>query len=370
MNNDIKVLHCAETIKGGIASYLNSLISIQMKTKDKFKIILLLPFSQKSESVEISDIDYFYYKDSSNRIINSFMIAFRTIQLISKYSPNIIHIHSFFAGLILRPALIFYKKIKIIYCPHGWSFDRKSSFLSQQISVMIEFLLSHINQKIICISDHEKAIAIKNKIVKKNLITIKNAIDIEAFQKQATKSDIWPKQKLKLLFIGRFDHQKGLDIFINSLKNLQDEAHAVLIGSGVLGDEGDLKKEIMKSKNITLVGWKNQKELIEYYSNADLIVIPSRWEGFGLVAIEAMSCGLPVVASDVGGLSEIVLENVTGKLFKSESSSELLKILKTLSTDDIKRMSINSLGRVKNFYNIIRLNNEITNLYNKIIDEN
>ena len=51
------VIHTAETIKGGIASYLNSLISIQMKTNDRFKIILLLPFSQKSESVEISNID-------------------------------------------------------------------------------------------------------------------------------------------------------------------------------------------------------------------------------------------------------------------------------------------------------------------------
>lgn len=366
-NMKYTVIHFAETIKGGIATYLSSLLEKQVITNTEANIILVLPLSQKKEIVDMPDIEFFYFIDTSNRLLNSIKLVFKAIQVTKIFKPNIIHVHSFFAGLLIRPIFAFNKSIKIIYCPHGWSFDRKSGYLFKKISIFIELFLSLFSDAIICISDHEMSIAIKNKLPSKKLITIKNAVNIEYFNKSINILNVWPKNKLKLLFVGRFDRQKGLDIFLNSLNFLQDEAHAVIIGSNVLGDDGNIQKDYTSFGSTTFVGWKTQNELIDYYHAADLIIIPSRWEGFGLVAIEAMSCGLPVIASKVGGLAEIIVDYETGRLYENDSSVALTKILKEITNEDLRKMSINSVKRVRNLYDISRLDKEISILYSNLL---
>src|SRR5690606_9841845 len=104
---------------------------------------------------------------------------------------------------------------------------------------------------------------------------------------------------LRLLFVGRFDRQKGVDIFCEVLKRLGSRAYGVMVGGAVLHDSINLEYPY----NVRTVGWRPKNELASFYRSADILVVPSRWEGFGLVAAEAMSLGCPVIASNVGGLA-------------------------------------------------------------------
>ena len=117
MKNPIKVLHCAETIKGGIATYLNLLIPLQSK-EDGFDVVhILLPYSQTSyihESI-IGNVSTFF--DMKSRLANSFRLSLKALKIIKCEGINLVHLHSTFAGLFLRVIifLIFYFYLILIF---------------------------------------------------------------------------------------------------------------------------------------------------------------------------------------------------------------------------------------------------------------
>jgi D-inositol-3-phosphate glycosyltransferase len=133
-----------------------------------------------------------------------------------------------------------------------------------------------------------------------------------------------------VLFVGRIDPVKGLDTWFRAMRlvgeadpSLRTRMCVCLIG-GDMDDEDDpdsemvrldkLKDQLGISDMVTFLGGRAQSSLPYYYSSADVVVMPSRYESFGLAALEAMACGTPVVASDVGGLSFIVRDGETGFL--------------------------------------------------------
>lgn len=141
-----------------------------------------------------------------------------------------------------------------------------------------------------------------------------------------------------VLFVGRIDPVKGLDTWFRAMKLVVDrdptlrQRMCVCLIGGDLDDDTDpdselarlqtLKEELGIGDIVTFLGGRTQASLPFYYSAADAVVMPSRYESFGLAALEAMACGTPVVASDVGGLSYLVRDGVTGFLVP-EGNAEL-----------------------------------------------
>ncbi|MBT5420117.1 MAG: glycosyltransferase family 4 protein [Candidatus Cloacimonetes bacterium] len=163
-----------------------------------------------------------------------------------------------------------------------------------------------------------------------------NGFDDDMFRpKTITKNEITEKFKIdkfpnKLVsFVGKFTDFKGIDVLIKAARKVTDEVPEVVF---VLAGNGQLMPEMkqlaveLKLGNIYFLGHQTQVDVASLYSAADVSVVPSRIEPFGLVAIEALGCGTPVVATNAGGLPDFV-NNDVGQLIEMENVDALAKAL-------------------------------------------
>jgi D-inositol-3-phosphate glycosyltransferase len=185
-------------------------------------------------------------------------------------------------------------------------------------------------------------------------------------------------QKL-LLFVGRIEALKGIDTLIRAcywLRNTQDleDMQVWIIGGDVeegLDQAGSeiarlhtLTRELGMQDQVRFLGSRSQQQLPTYYSAADVVVMPSYSESFGMVALEAMACARPVVASRVGGLAYLVQDGVTGYHVQEGDSQELSGRLATLLEDDalLERMGQAARAEAEK-YSWGRVAQEIDQLY-------
>lgn len=186
------------------------------------------------------------------------------------------------------------------------------------------------------------------------------------------------EEKLKVvLYVGRFDPTKGIDILINAIAQSDfykyPNLRLILIGGSRPGqvDEKEFQriKNVVQSlglQNITIfVGNVSHETLSMYYAAADVCVVPSYYESFGLVAIEAMASGTPVVASNTGGLRFTVVNEVTGLLVPPRDtialSNSIDRILKNLPL--AKKLGEAGRERVRQSFSWEKTVNQISNLY-------
>lgn len=150
------------------------------------------------------------------------------------------------------------------------------------------------------------------------------------------------KGKLKIIFLGRFSEEKGIFDLLEAFKeaSINNNMELNLVGSGYLEEEIiDYIKKNKLSKKIILhgyVSWGNN--LFNILKKNHLLVLPSYSEGFPLVLIEAMANGIPVLASQIGGIPEIVIDNFNGRLFKAGDINQIKNCLLEIEQNESKRL--------------------------------
>jgi len=163
-----------------------------------------------------------------------------------------------------------------------------------------------------------------------------------------------------VLFVGRIDPIKGIDVLLEAARILEDEndqaTPTVLFVGGTLDSDGDptgplamvarQAAELGVADRFRFVGSQPQDRLPIFYNAADVVAVPSRYESFGLAAVEAMACGTPVVASRAGGLTFTVEEGVSGFLVPPRSPEALAASLGAVLADDRLRATLRPGARL------------------------
>jgi D-inositol-3-phosphate glycosyltransferase len=178
-----------------------------------------------------------------------------------------------------------------------------------------------------------------------------------------------------LLSVGRLDPIKGVDLVLASLAQMRTPATLVLVGGDPSGDP-ELERlrtraeELGVADRLRLPGAAPQDDLPRYYHAADALVVASRYESFGLVAVEALACGTPVVAANVGGLPSIVRDGENGVLVAPRTAEAFAAALDALLADmpRLERLRAAARPSVERF-DWRRLGAQIRQLYQELADE-
>ena len=362
----VRVLHCAETIKGGVATYLRELLPLQCAEFGAANVVVLIPASHAGELPVPAGVRVVLFKADQkggmrSRVGGALALARHAVKLAREFKPTVVHVHSTFAGATVRPVLwLGYRQARVVYCPHGWSWDRPMGPVARFLSSVTERALAALSDQIVCISGHEVRTAEQRGLPAHKLVRVSNAVNTQPPEpRPLVKPVAWPSGTRRVLFVGRFDHQKGVDVLWRALEMLGPSTHAVVAGAAVLSGDEALKLP----GNTTLVGWVGPGELETLFSQAEVLVVPSRWEGFGLVAAEAMRSGLPVIASAVGGLTEVVEHGVTGLLVQPGSPQALAEAIRSLTPSDLARMGRLGRERVQTHFTMPRLHRDLCAVY-------
>lgn len=268
---------------------------------------------------------------------------------IKEIDPDIVHAQGTFTPYSTTAALVC-KEYPILLSVRGIFIKELKYWRGLQFifSTTIEktnekYVLSKI-PNIIVTSPHSKDV-IRN-ITNSNIYVVPNGVDFEKIQKIRAEDIL---KHPAILFVGGLGKVKGIDVLLNAVPIIQKEIqnlHVYIAGSGA--EEGKLKKLVKAlniEENVKFLGFISGEEKYAYYKSADIYVQPSRYETFGVVLLEAMACGKPVIASRVGGIPFVVEDGKTGLLFESENIEELAEKVILLLRDEELRVKMGEAGR-------------------------
>ena len=180
---------------------------------------------------------------------------------------------------------------------------------------------------IITVSEALRQKLIELKVPEYKITTLINGVDLNLFKMNSslTKPDAITNINKYILMVGNLVNEKRQDLAIRSLKHLEDIS-LVLVGDGPNKKKLEqLCHELGVYSRVKFIGNISQKELISYYSNASLLLLLSEREGMPNVVLEALACGLYVIATNVGGVPEILTENEVGTILDDNSISSITK---------------------------------------------
>ncbi len=269
----------------------------------------------KKELIQIGYPVYFFNKKIGQK---TFGVVQNLIKIINKYNVDIIHSHNTGSKLWAILVKMIMPRVRHVYTLHTTNMLENSNRIFNLLHK--KFIDANIAiSKVILDETLEYGV--------ENVVHIYNGIDLSKFSFDPLQQ---PNNQLNILNVSRLTAVKGQDILIRALNLCKQRG--INFSCTFVGGKCDYDKEnydniisladkLYLSDNVHFAGQKC--DIVPYLNKADLFVLPSRYEGLGIAALEAMAAGVPVIASNIGGPREIIFDDFNGFLFERENHEEL-----------------------------------------------
>ncbi len=264
---------------------------------------------------------------------------------IRKHRFALVHTHSSKAGIIGRWAARLAGVSTVVHTVHGWSFNEYQPFLLRGLYISLERLAARLCRVLIVVSEHDRQKGLRARIgVPAQYRLIRYGIESAAFEldagRQVREELGIPPQSLVVGMVSCLKPQKSPLDFVRMarvVRAARRDVSFVLVGDGRLRNA--LVRLIRNEKlqgAVVLTGWR--RDIPRLLSALDVVVLTSLWEGFPIAVLEAMASGKPVVATDTGGIGELVEEGKTGFLTVARAPGQMAqKVLVLLRSEETRR---------------------------------
>jgi glycosyltransferase involved in cell wall biosynthesis len=291
------------------------------------------------------------FRKGAGALTNAFSLIgglFRLWKLIRHEKPQVVEMFTHDSNMLVLP-LAWLAGVPVRIPTHHGIIDGFPRWRER----IHAWMVNHLSNGIVTVSDLTMKKALEEGIQKDKISVIPNGISpvnlTEAYRSEIRRQIGAGENDVVLLSVGRLVYQKAHEYLVSAMPAVLKEASNVK--AGICGDgllRAELETQIQSlglEKEITLFGM--QANVTKYLAAADVFVLPSRWEGLPIALLEAMSAGLPVIATRVEGVDEVVEEGVQGVLVKPESTEELVKAILQLSKDATQRHRMGDAARLR-----------------------
>lgn len=304
------VLHVTEALAAGVGLSVARLAALQGAAGICPTVVGLRRYDTPDDA-ELRqwfgpDVELIVYPNAdASRGLQLLWLAVRLIRLLASGRFEALHLHSSFAGAIGRVvAAPFATRVRTFYSPHGFAFLRSDlSFLSRRVILQAERLLALLPSRLVLVSSSEMEVG---RQVSRKIDLLENGVDLDQFGAPSARS----RDRPVVAMIGRVTEQKAPWRFAAAARRLSGRADFRWLG---YGPEGDVERWLGDAP-VRVSGRLNHADLLLALQDVDIVFFPTLWEGMPLSLIEAQASGLPVVASDIQGNRDVVVDGVTGYL--------------------------------------------------------
>ena len=384
MSAKIKLIHIITRLdKGGSAE--NTFLTLKGLDKSRYEVSLIAgpvedPSQDRRKQIEESGVSYIQVPQLRRNInfFFDFPALLKIRRLLKRDKPDIVHTHTSKAGLLGRLAARLAGIPSIIHTPHGHVFFGYFGALKTKMFVLLEKLASRITDKIIALTPREKADYLRYKVAKEDkLVVIPSGIELHKCQyppkeeRSKLRRELGiPDRSAVVGTAGRLVPVKGSGFLLQAVGQVISEHPDTYL---VFAGDGPLRKNLAKdavdrglAKKIIFTGWRD--DMARVLSVFDVFCLPSLNEGMGRVLVEAMALGKPVVASDAGGIPDLIIPGKNGILVPPQDPEELARQIRFLIENREEREKLGRAGKeMASAYSDEVMVKKIAELYEKAL---
>jgi len=334
-------------------------------------------FIPPSKPYILNGIKVYYFRNfiRTNRLFISPSLLTSLQRNINDFDLIFIHSWRGFQDLITSSFAILHRVPYVIKTGGSLPRMRRKKILKILYDIIFGFRILKKSNKVIAVNLFEAEQFKGMNVSEEKIAIIPNGIDYSKYMVTPPKGVFKRKFSIReedkiVLYLGRLHKIKGIDILIKSFSKLLQSMNnviLVIVGSddGSLYDIQKLVNDLKIEEKVIFTGALYGVDKLEAYIDADVYVLPSRYEIFGLTVLEAYSCGKPVIASRVGGLKDLVIDGVTGLLFTSEDTVMLTESIFIILNDITKAKQMGDKGKkyVKENFTIVNVVDKLECIY-------
>lgn len=352
-----RVLHiCSDTNIGGAGRYVLTLLAQPQITR-RFEVAVACPEGELAAAFRRAGIPVLLYPGADASF--SWQGLRALFRLIRSWRPQVVHTHGSLAGRVAAALA----GARIIYTKHGLASAEEQAIQVRSPGGMLRRAAVRLfADRIVAVSEAVKRSLVESGADLAAVRVIPGGVDSEPYEA------VGPLVPRVVGAFGRLSREKGFDLLVEAMGPLQGEARLLLGGEGPQREALAAQVEANRlGEAVSLTGFV--EHVPEFLGQIGIFVLPSRSEGLGLVLVEAMAAGRPVVATRVGGVPEVVSDGETGLLVPTENPAALSEAIRRLLADPdlARRMGEAGRRRAGKWFSARRMAEQTVALYEEVV---